>query len=640
MPRKKGHRSGTPDGYAPSEGEPGTPAAALSPLGTPRAGSVTPGGASSFSPTPAPPQHLVPTWPGLASRMPSGAEAIGAVLDAAPVAVGIGANVHMLLAPKLMVAAALGAGDWVAIAVAGGGGWEVGGAGMTLRSGVVLSSGGGGGGGGGATPSNASSGASPERPRTPGSPGGGAFGSPARAASGSPRSGGPERPPDPAAPAALLPALLARTVALDAAPSDTAAAAGAAAAAAAAAAAGALGRYCVLAQVWPNPKAAAPHGCSLARKVWMSLGCPAGGAGILLYPLNAPAPSTTNSTTKTAAHPATIPATGSSVALIRAPSAGAQCAAVSLRLWAIEGGVNSAWLERGLEAGGAGVGPRQLGVLEALARRALGGRALLPGNLVRLPLLGVSAYFQVEELGGGGGAGAGEAAGPGAGAGAGGAGAARAVGVAAAGAGGAGPAAWAVAGLVGVVGENTVIKLTPRGGGMAASLGAGGGGGDDVMDESGDASSSSGGDDDGGGENDPGAAAARRAMRNARRIGGGTSHDRNNGNSGGSGGGFDSLGGVGDHAAALRELVELPLNRPDLFESCGVRPPRGVLLWGPPGTGKTRLARAAAVSAGATLLVVRGPELIGAHVVGRCRLTVSNPVLKAPMVSALETTIS
>src|SRR6476646_5126761 len=57
---------------------------------------------------------------------------------------------------------------------------------------------------------------------------------------------------------------------------------------------------------------------------------------------------------------------------------------------------------------------------------------------------------------------------------------------------------------------------------------------------------------------------------------------------------YDDLGGMRDTIDALREMVELPLRHPELFQRLGVDPPKGVLLHGPPGTGKTLLARAVA----------------------------------------------
>lgn len=61
---------------------------------------------------------------------------------------------------------------------------------------------------------------------------------------------------------------------------------------------------------------------------------------------------------------------------------------------------------------------------------------------------------------------------------------------------------------------------------------------------------------------------------------------------------------------SLRELVTLPLRFPQLFSRYNMKPPRGVLLWGPPGTGKTCLARAAAAEVGVPLFVINGPDVI------------------------------
>jgi transitional endoplasmic reticulum ATPase len=74
---------------------------------------------------------------------------------------------------------------------------------------------------------------------------------------------------------------------------------------------------------------------------------------------------------------------------------------------------------------------------------------------------------------------------------------------------------------------------------------------------------------------------------------------------------YDDLGGLGDTISQLREMVELPLRHPQLFTRLGVDPPRGVLLHGPPGTGKTRLARAVANESEAEFFLINGPEIMG-----------------------------
>jgi transitional endoplasmic reticulum ATPase len=74
--------------------------------------------------------------------------------------------------------------------------------------------------------------------------------------------------------------------------------------------------------------------------------------------------------------------------------------------------------------------------------------------------------------------------------------------------------------------------------------------------------------------------------------------------------GYDDIGGVRRQLAQIREMIELPLRHPSLFKTLGVKPPRGVLLYGPPGSGKTLIARAVANETGAFFFLINGPEIM------------------------------
>merc|ERR1711871_317861 len=74
--------------------------------------------------------------------------------------------------------------------------------------------------------------------------------------------------------------------------------------------------------------------------------------------------------------------------------------------------------------------------------------------------------------------------------------------------------------------------------------------------------------------------------------------------------GYDDVGGVRKQMAQIRELVELPLRHPTLFKTIGVKPPKGILLYGPPGSGKTLIAKAVANETGAFFFLINGPEVM------------------------------
>merc|ERR1712070_1259573 len=73
---------------------------------------------------------------------------------------------------------------------------------------------------------------------------------------------------------------------------------------------------------------------------------------------------------------------------------------------------------------------------------------------------------------------------------------------------------------------------------------------------------------------------------------------------------YADIGGLETQIQEIKEAVELPLTHPELYEDIGIRPPKGVILYGCPGTGKTLLAKAVANETSATFLRVVGSELI------------------------------
>jgi len=73
---------------------------------------------------------------------------------------------------------------------------------------------------------------------------------------------------------------------------------------------------------------------------------------------------------------------------------------------------------------------------------------------------------------------------------------------------------------------------------------------------------------------------------------------------------YEDIGGLDDELEKIREMVELPLKHPELFQRLGIEPPKGVLLHGPPGTGKTIVARAVANETNSNFYVINGPEIM------------------------------
>merc|ERR1712000_606177 len=77
---------------------------------------------------------------------------------------------------------------------------------------------------------------------------------------------------------------------------------------------------------------------------------------------------------------------------------------------------------------------------------------------------------------------------------------------------------------------------------------------------------------------------------------------------------YDMVGGLDKQIKEIKEVIELPIKHPELFDSLGIAQPKGVLLYGPPGTSKTLLARAVAHHTDCTFIRVSGSELVQKYI--------------------------
>mgnify|MGYP001600417748 FL=1 len=76
---------------------------------------------------------------------------------------------------------------------------------------------------------------------------------------------------------------------------------------------------------------------------------------------------------------------------------------------------------------------------------------------------------------------------------------------------------------------------------------------------------------------------------------------------------YEDIGGLGEEIKKIREIGDIPLKHPEIFEKLGIEPPKGVLLHGPPGTGKTLLAKAVANESDANFILLNGPEIMSKY---------------------------
>lgn len=93
---------------------------------------------------------------------------------------------------------------------------------------------------------------------------------------------------------------------------------------------------------------------------------------------------------------------------------------------------------------------------------------------------------------------------------------------------------------------------------------------------------------------------------------------------------WDDVGGLDEIKDKIRSLVELPIKRPALYRYAGVDPPKGIMLHGPPGTGKTHIAKALANKTGTNFISVKGPEIFSKYL-GESEKTIREIFRKARM---------
>ncbi|MEN6382299.1 MAG: CDC48 family AAA ATPase [Rectinema sp.] len=98
---------------------------------------------------------------------------------------------------------------------------------------------------------------------------------------------------------------------------------------------------------------------------------------------------------------------------------------------------------------------------------------------------------------------------------------------------------------------------------------------------------------------------------------------------------YEDIGGLGKELQKVREMIELPLKYPQIFDRLGIDPPKGVLLHGPPGCGKTLIARAVANETSAYFTHISGPEIMGKYYgesEGRLRIVFEEAKASAPAI--------